>query len=46
MDEKASYLGRLRLVGGKRSSKRDLVVNVFLGQDGHLRADDLVDLMR
>ena len=27
-------------------SKRDLIVNVFLRQEGHLTADDLVDLIR
>ena len=27
-------------------SKRDLIVNVFLRQEGHLSADDLVDLIR
>ncbi len=32
--------------GGKRSSKRQHIVRVFLGQDGHLSADDLVDLIR
>jgi Fur family ferric uptake transcriptional regulator len=32
--------------GGKRSSKREQIVNVFLRQEGHLSADDLVDLMR
>ena len=31
---------------GKRSSKRDLIVDVFLLQEGHLSADDLVDLIR
>jgi len=46
MDPQAAYLERLRPPGGKRSSKRDLIVDVFLGQDGHLSADDLVDLMR
>ena len=46
MDAQTAYLERLRPVGGKRSSKRDLIVNVFLRQDGHLSADDLVDLMR
>ena len=30
----------------KRSGKRDLIVNVFLRQEGHLSADDLVDLIR
>jgi Fur family ferric uptake transcriptional regulator len=32
--------------GGKRSSKREQIVDVFLRQDGHLSADDLVDLIR
>jgi len=32
--------------GGKRSNKRDQIVNVFLRQEGHLSADDLVDLIR
>jgi len=32
--------------GGKRSSKRELIVNVFLRQEGHLSAEDLVDLIR
>src|SRR5262245_11963221 len=39
-------LSRLKPDGGKRSSKRDLIVNVFLRQEGHLSADDLVDLIR
>jgi len=39
-------LSRLRPTGGKRSSKREQIVNVFLAQDGHLSADDLVDLIR
>src|ERR687898_2936190 len=39
-------LDRLRPAGTKRSSKRDLIVNVFLRQEGHLSADDLVDLIR
>ncbi|MEE2963217.1 MAG: transcriptional repressor [Acidobacteriota bacterium] len=46
MDARSDYLERLRPPGGKRSSKRELIVSVFLGQDGHLSADDLVDLMR
>jgi Fur family ferric uptake transcriptional regulator len=36
----------LRPVGSKRSSKREVILNVFLGQEGHLSADDLVDLIR
>ena len=39
-------LSRLKPDGGKRSSKREQIVNVFLRQEGHLSADDLVDLMR
>jgi Fur family ferric uptake transcriptional regulator len=46
MEPTAAYLERVRPVGGKRSSKRDLIVNVFLRQEGHLSADDLVDLIR
>ena len=36
----------MRPAGGKRSSKRDFIVNAFLRQEGHLSADDLVDLIR
>lgn len=39
-------LDRLRPAGTKRSSKRDLIVNVFLKQEGHLSADDLVVLTK
>ncbi|MBK5296405.1 MAG: transcriptional repressor, partial [Vicinamibacteria bacterium] len=39
-------LTRLGPEGGKRSSKRDRIVDVFLRQEGHLSADDLVDLIR
>lgn len=42
----AAFIDSLRPPGSKRSSKRDTIVNVFLGQDGHLTADDLVDLIR
>lgn len=44
--EPAAYLDTLRPAGSKRSSKRDLIVNVFLRQEGHLTADDLVELIR
>ena len=37
---------KLKPAGGKRSSKREQIVGVFLRQEGHLSADDLVDLMR
>jgi Fur family ferric uptake transcriptional regulator len=33
----------LRPAGGKRSSKRDRILAIFLRQEGHLSADDLVD---
>jgi Fur family ferric uptake transcriptional regulator len=39
-------LSRLKPAGGKRSSKREHIVNVFLRQEGHLSADDLVDIIR
>ena len=39
-------IDRLRPAGTKRSGKRDRIVNVFLKQEGHLSADDLVDLMK
>ena len=39
-------LAGLRPVGGKRSSKRDRIVAIFLGQKGHVTADELYDLVR
>src|SRR5262245_28318815 len=39
-------LDRLRPAGTKRSSKRDFIVKVFLQQEGHLSADDLVERIR
>src|SRR4029078_5982715 len=44
--EPAAYFDSLRPAGSKRSSKRDLIVNVFLRQEGHLTADDLFDRSR
>jgi Fur family transcriptional regulator, ferric uptake regulator len=35
-----------RPVGGRRSGKRDFIVDVFLRQSGHLGADELVSLIR
>ena len=46
MEPQSEYLNRLRPSGGRRSTKRELIVNVFLGQQGHLSADDLVTLIR
>jgi Fur family transcriptional regulator, ferric uptake regulator len=39
-------ISRLRPAGGKRSSKRDKILDIFLRQHGHLSADDLCDLVR
>ena len=39
-------LSSLTPAGGKRSSKRDRILNIFLRQKGHLSADDLCDLVR
>jgi Fur family ferric uptake transcriptional regulator len=39
-------VSRLRPAGGKRSSKRERILGVFLSHEGHLSADDLVDLIR
>ena len=46
MEPQSEYLERLRPPGSRRSSKRDLIVSVFLRQEGHLSADDLVDVIR
>jgi Fur family ferric uptake transcriptional regulator len=39
-------LTSLRPEGGKRSSKRDKIVEVFLRQEGHTSADDLFERIR
>jgi Fur family transcriptional regulator, ferric uptake regulator len=39
-------ISRLKPAGGKRSSKREQIVHVFLRQEGHLSADDLFDRIR
>jgi Fur family ferric uptake transcriptional regulator len=46
VDSPQSFVESLRPAGSKRSSKRDRIVNVFLRQEGHLTADNLVDLIR
>jgi len=46
IDSTATFIESLRPAGSKRSGKRDLIVNVFLRQQGHLTADDLVELIR
>jgi Fur family ferric uptake transcriptional regulator len=45
-DSTATFIESLRPAGSKRSNKRDLIVNVFLRQEGHLTAENLVDLIR
>lgn len=39
-------LTAIRPAGGKRSSKRDRILEIFLRQAGHLSADDLVEIVR
>ena len=46
MQSPTAFVESLRPAGSKRSSKRDRIVSVFLQQQGHLSADDLVDLIR
>jgi len=38
-------LSSIRPPGGKRSTKRDRILNVFLRQEGHVSADELVALV-
>ena len=46
MDRPLPDFTNLRPAGGKRSSKRDLILSTFLRQEGHLSADDLYDAVR
>jgi len=46
MDRELPDISSLRPPGGKRSSKRDRILSVFLRQEGHLSADDLCELVR
>jgi len=46
MQSATEFIEQRRPVGGRRSSKRDFIVDVFLRQEGHLSAEDLVDLIR
>jgi Fur family ferric uptake transcriptional regulator len=39
-------LSGLRPAGGKRSSKRDRILDIFFRQKGHVTADELYDLVR
>jgi Fur family transcriptional regulator, ferric uptake regulator len=46
MDPQLPDISRLRPAGGRRSSKRDRILSVFLRQKGHVSADDLFDQVR
>jgi Fur family ferric uptake transcriptional regulator len=46
MQSATEFVDKLRPAGGRRSNKRDFIVNTFLQQEGHLSADSLVDLIR
>jgi Fur family transcriptional regulator, ferric uptake regulator len=46
MDRSLPDYSSLRPAGGKRSGKRDRILNIFLRQQGHLSADDLFDVVR
>jgi Fur family transcriptional regulator, ferric uptake regulator len=46
MDRQLPDPSSLRPAGGKRSTKRDRILNIFLGAKGHVSADDLFDLVR
>jgi Fur family ferric uptake transcriptional regulator len=46
MNRSLPDISSLQPAGGKRSSKRDKILSIFLRQEGHLSADDLCDLVR
>jgi len=46
MDRQLPDFSSLRPKGGKRSTKRDRILAVFLRQEGHLSADELVERVR
>src|SRR6266571_1756161 len=39
-------ISSLRPAGGKRSTKRDRILRLFLAQQGHVSADELANLVR
>jgi Fur family ferric uptake transcriptional regulator len=41
----SEFVEKLRPAGGRRSGKRDHIVNVFLRQEGHISAEHLVELV-
>ena len=46
MQSPSEFVEKLRPAGGRRSGKRDVIVQIFLRQEGHLAADELVELIR
>jgi Fur family ferric uptake transcriptional regulator len=46
MQSATEFVETRRPIGGRRSGKRDFIVRVFLQQEGHLSAEDLVALIR
>lgn len=46
MQSATEFVEKHRPAGGRRSGKRDVIVQIFLRQDGHLAADELVELIR
>src|SRR6059036_4191256 len=46
MDRSLPDYSSLRPAGGKRSGKRDRILDIFLRQQGHVSADDLFDAVR
>lgn len=46
MQSAKEFVDKLRPAGGRRSGKRDVIVQIFLQQEGHLAADELVALIR
>ncbi|HEV3059540.1 MAG TPA: transcriptional repressor [Vicinamibacterales bacterium] len=46
MERPIPDLTSLRPAGGKHSTKRDRILQIFLRQEGHLSADDLVEAVR
>src|SRR5262245_8144539 len=46
MNRQQPDLAAIRPAGGKRSSKRDRILEIFTRQEGHLSADDLVEIVR
>jgi Fur family transcriptional regulator, ferric uptake regulator len=46
VDQPFPDYSKLRPAGGKRSGKRERILDIFLQQKGHVSADDLFDLVR